>query len=217
VRINIFNVTHVSTTEHKFTCDLFVEASWEEPALIGQRQRYDAGELTFSTHNIEGSLWHPRLVLMNQLEAADFEEWFTVYWALKGVHFPKVVYRSRAKVTFSKKFELLDFPFDAQDLSILISSNYHFKRPGELTCSVCGESLKHPATADAVGLVSTSRAAVTAGFFCSSPSTALPSLTAKIPLSATSMFSHPAWCPTLPSQGNIVRPARFSILCCSTL
>jgi hypothetical protein len=129
VRLNIGQIFEVRTTEHCFKCKFDLEASWVEKALKGRQADHKAGMIEWedAPYRIGQGLWTPRLVLRNEVEHDEQtdERWFTIFWydnEGNDLEWPVVCERRNSTATFAEHFELQDFPYDAQDLSITLMS-----------------------------------------------------------------------------------------------
>eukprot|EP00930_Biecheleria_cincta_P073025 TRINITY_DN60367_c0_g1_i1.p1 TRINITY_DN60367_c0_g1~~TRINITY_DN60367_c0_g1_i1.p1 ORF type:complete len:443 (-),score=24.30 TRINITY_DN60367_c0_g1_i1:102-1430(-) len=131
VRLTVFDVPEISISTSRFTCNFFLEASWLDPTLQdGDSMWLEDWDQQFPFVGRHGPRrWTPRLHFQNVLELKDKEEWFHLYTKsrdeLQPLETPVVCYRLRACGVFRERFELGNFPFDAQDLQIQIVSMHH--------------------------------------------------------------------------------------------
>ncbi|XP_077995614.1 cys-loop ligand-gated ion channel-like isoform X2 [Glandiceps talaboti] len=115
IRCNIISIGEIDTVKQEFAVELWLSASWKEPLLAGKtREEVDwDGE------------WQPRLVFFNA----------TVIDKIETKHhlnededsddgIPIASLNIRLKATFKEPMELYDFPFDYQDLTIRMMSDW---------------------------------------------------------------------------------------------
>eukprot|EP00931_Biecheleriopsis_adriatica_P004796 TRINITY_DN106414_c0_g1_i1.p1 TRINITY_DN106414_c0_g1~~TRINITY_DN106414_c0_g1_i1.p1 ORF type:complete len:450 (+),score=32.89 TRINITY_DN106414_c0_g1_i1:42-1391(+) len=128
VRLTVFDVSEISISSSRFTCNFWLEASWLDGTLNdGDSANLECWESQFPYMRRGDSLrWTPRLDFYNILELKDKEEWFQIYTKSRDgtqpLDTPVVCYRLRASGVFRERFELKNFPFDAQDLQMQIVS-----------------------------------------------------------------------------------------------
>ena len=178
VRMNVFDVDTIDIPGHSFSCDVFLEVSWDEREFkLRTSPRGGDGPPTEDKDMDENSedeeadfngdgvpfermfpykfspsrrRWTPRLYFGNIVEELrEREEWVVVYQydesgqqqqqqhfqhdepnrqhplpqqERKPEQLPRVCYRLRIKAKFQERFELHEFPVDAQDLQIEIIS-----------------------------------------------------------------------------------------------
>jgi hypothetical protein len=144
VRLNVYNITEVNLPQHTFTLDFFVEVTWEDEDLTnGEELSHDLDiddwESMFPYTPRLGMLnWSPRLVFQNIKKLEDKKSWIKVYTmrddGVNPLPFPVVCFSTLVSGgTFFERFELLQFPFDAQDLQISIMALHHLKTQDELS------------------------------------------------------------------------------------
>jgi hypothetical protein len=127
VRVTVFNYHEIDVPNHRFTVEFFAEFSWTDGRAQEFVGREDiSNELWEQGPNFasgDEKLWTPRLRFSNLLDTEDCarEEWFNIF---SGVDGPPIVCQCiRMTATFSEFFELADFPWDAQDLAIAMTSD----------------------------------------------------------------------------------------------
>ncbi|KAL8592371.1 hypothetical protein ACOMHN_044307 [Nucella lapillus] len=138
VCVQFFKVGEIDTLKEQYTADVIVRARWREPSLDGQLSEHsDKGDgelyrnpkLSHSTGNIKqgdivepGRYWNPKLYIENAY--GDPKEQFRhrVMFNEKGEAF--ISEKRTVKGTFMENLELDDFPFDVQDLTITVASEF---------------------------------------------------------------------------------------------
>jgi len=117
IRVNIFNITDIDTTNHQFRCEFFLEASWTDFRLKGPKSPSDVDWT---------KEWHPDLQFVNQIDKTDNEPeiWYAIFddFPDKPTEPAVVCQRLRLHGTFLEHLELDDFPLDTQPLHIVIRS-----------------------------------------------------------------------------------------------
>lgn len=112
VRIVFMKVKEVDTVKEVYTAKAYIQAKWREPALDG---------ISPLTSIIDFSkLWKPLLFIENIIGGDRGKEELT--WQLDKGGRAWVFERRLLKGVFAETLELMDFPFDVQDLSIIVSS-----------------------------------------------------------------------------------------------
>ena len=115
LRIVIFRVEDIDTVKQEFTCEFFMAATWEEPRLKGKPE-----------NNVDwDEEWDPRLYFDNIVEIKSFEQKHKIFTSNEEEGSPTVQLSFRVKASFKSIFSLHDFPFDYQDLRIVVSSRWN--------------------------------------------------------------------------------------------
>ena len=137
IRLKMYKIHEIDLKSHNFTCNFFLEASWlddeiDRKDITSTEQQSEKWENQFPyrpQQNNSELRWTPRLNFGNniQIDPDDREDWYSCY--TKDAHgneepFPVVVYKVRAIGTFHTNYNLESFPFDAQDLKIVIQSSF---------------------------------------------------------------------------------------------
>ncbi|XP_070560479.1 cys-loop ligand-gated ion channel-like isoform X3 [Ptychodera flava] len=115
IRCNIISVGDIDTVKQEFTTEIWLSAIWKEPTLIGKNREEVIWE----------EQWHPRLVFTNAISVDKMETKHHLYEdkdSDDGI--PYAAMNFRLKATFKEPMELYDFPFDCQDLTIRIMSDW---------------------------------------------------------------------------------------------
>ncbi|XP_076460166.1 cys-loop ligand-gated ion channel-like [Babylonia areolata] len=115
VCVQFFKVGEIDTLKEQYTADVIVRARWREPSLDGQLQ--EQGDMVEP-----GRYWNPKLYIENAY--GDPKEQFRhrVMFNEKGEAF--ISEKRTVKGTFMENLELDDFPFDVQDLTITVASEF---------------------------------------------------------------------------------------------
>ncbi|KAK3762467.1 hypothetical protein RRG08_009855 [Elysia crispata] len=108
-------IEDINTIQETFNGLVFIRGRWREPSLDSSNAR----ELT--KINWE-ALWNPKLEIYNVRGEAKQQIWKEVQFGPGGEAF--VLEKRRTKGVFAEPMELQEFPFDIQDLSVLITSDH---------------------------------------------------------------------------------------------
>ncbi|XP_071488317.1 cys-loop ligand-gated ion channel-like [Diadema antillarum] len=118
VRVNIITVGDIDTLKEEFNCELALTIKWKEPSIKGLK----ADEIDWSEH------WDPRIYFFNAVSIDKYEVKHRV--GLKSPYddetdpIPDAQLSIRMKGTFKSVMRLTDFPFDYQNLTIKIMSDW---------------------------------------------------------------------------------------------
>jgi len=127
IRINLFQIGAVDTVSCSFTAHFYLTATWRDPNLTSDNLN---GFNPEQQSEIIQKSFDPKIMFMNTVEAAVIEEStcpkFQLERSIRGRD-GSLVFSLRIGVTarFREQFELKNFPFDAQPLNIIISSDNH--------------------------------------------------------------------------------------------
>ncbi len=110
VTMKILSVSSVSNVEQRFSADFIVVLRWIDPKLIGAKN----SDIDW-TH-----AWNPRVSVKNALELNKLED--TVSRRLEDPTIGLVRDTARYRGSLSEYLELEEFPFDHQDLTIVLST-----------------------------------------------------------------------------------------------
>ncbi|XP_005111291.2 cys-loop ligand-gated ion channel [Aplysia californica] len=115
VCVQFFKVGEIDTLKEQYTADVIVRARWREPSLDGKLQ--ESGDIT----DIK-KYWNPKLYIENSY--GDPKEMFRyrLIFNEKGEAFMSE--KRTVKGTFMENLELDDFPFDVQDLTVTVASEF---------------------------------------------------------------------------------------------
>ncbi|XP_025092795.1 uncharacterized protein LOC112562932 isoform X5 [Pomacea canaliculata] len=138
VCVQFFKVGEIDTLKEQYTADVIVRARWREPSLDGQlSETLDKGEaelyrnpkLAESMGSIKqgdmlepGKYWNPKLYIENAYGDPKENFRYRVMFNEKGEAF--ISEKRTIKGTFMENLELDDFPFDVQDLTVTVASEF---------------------------------------------------------------------------------------------
>ncbi|XP_041374738.1 uncharacterized protein LOC121387632 isoform X2 [Gigantopelta aegis] len=115
VCVQFFKVGEIDTLKEQYTADVIVRARWREPTLDGQLQL--VGEISdFQKY------WNPKLYIENTYGDPKEILRHRVNFNSRGEAF--ISEKRIIKGTFMENLELNDFPFDVQDLTITVASEF---------------------------------------------------------------------------------------------
>ncbi|XP_048733952.1 cys-loop ligand-gated ion channel-like isoform X2 [Ostrea edulis] len=137
IKVVFLKVGEIDTLKEFFVADVFVQIRWREPALDKPTERQRVKDVltgalrTLTQSHIEISkrksdeiqlekYWDPKIVFQNILSETMHSEWKLLKHNDDGEAF--IVQKHRLKATFSENLELALFPFDIQDLTLIIST-----------------------------------------------------------------------------------------------
>ena len=114
LQISISSVDDVDTMRQEFTCQFYLAASWEEPAL---KHVKDDEHIEWEQN------WDPRIYFQN---AVDISSQTSSHKLIRPLYDgnPVVQLSYRIKGRFKSLFDLRKFPFDYQSLQIQITSKW---------------------------------------------------------------------------------------------
>ncbi len=124
MRVVVLGITNINMLEQTFDAELQLELTWEDPEFVQQtmtpdwqkgREEEDWQEMMRKT------CWHPGLECTNCAAMHHVESWFHVESD------DQVSFRCRLRGTFRERFELHDFPFDYQFLTVRFRSSFATK------------------------------------------------------------------------------------------
>lgn len=111
VKVNFLKVTDIDTIKEVFHADVFVQVRWREPTLDNSKETKNADVSKY---------WNPKIVISNASPGAKHRTWRSIKMGVGGEAF--ITEKHRISGVFAENLELHDFPFDVQDLSIVVSS-----------------------------------------------------------------------------------------------
>ncbi|XP_048777841.2 uncharacterized protein LOC125681694 [Ostrea edulis] len=110
-RIVFLKLSDIDTVKEQFAAEVFIESRWPEKSLDHGKEN---DNLDFSKY------WNPKLLVQNVTSATKDKVWKKLEYGKNGEAF--IVEKRRIKGIFTENLELQDFPFDLQDLSIVLTS-----------------------------------------------------------------------------------------------
>ncbi|XP_069101767.1 cys-loop ligand-gated ion channel-like isoform X2 [Argopecten irradians] len=112
IKAVFLKLSDIDTVKEQFAADVFLQARWREKSLDHSKEDI---EVDFDKY------WNPDLMIQNRTESAQRKKWCVLRFGTSGEAF--IVERRRIKGVFTEKMELQDFPFDSQDLSVVLTSD----------------------------------------------------------------------------------------------
>ncbi|XP_030828194.1 glycine receptor subunit beta isoform X1 [Strongylocentrotus purpuratus] len=118
MRVNIITIGDIDTIREEFTCELALTVKWKEPALKGMK----AEDIDW------GEQWDPRIYFFNAVSTDKYEVKRRL--GLKSPDddeddpVPDAQLSIRMKGVFKSTMKLNEFPFDYQNLTIKIMSDW---------------------------------------------------------------------------------------------
>lgn len=113
IKVTYLKISNIETVKEQFSADIFIKARWREPSL-------DHGKSS-ETAKLD-QYWNPKLVVQNVLGSPKQSTWKEVSFSKTGEAF--IVEKRRIKGTFAEMLELKNFPFDFQDISVVLTSEH---------------------------------------------------------------------------------------------
>ncbi|XP_064601932.1 uncharacterized protein LOC135467932 [Liolophura sinensis] len=116
VRCSILQILNLNIPEQQFEAEILLEARWRDAAFRGLR------DTEFATVDFE-RYWNPKLIIANVKGDLDYDSVFQLIIPSHVVaEDPTVVMLRKCKGRFHHKFNLQQYPFDTQELSIRVTS-----------------------------------------------------------------------------------------------
>jgi len=113
LRVVFLKISDVDTVKENYKADIYIQAKWREPSLDGLDPNKNIVDMT--------TIWNPNLYFENIIGGGKGKNWTT--WQLTTRGEAWVFERRLLKGTFAETLELMDFPFDVQDLSVIIATD----------------------------------------------------------------------------------------------
>ncbi|XP_076453617.1 cys-loop ligand-gated ion channel-like isoform X2 [Babylonia areolata] len=114
LRVVFIKIDDIRTVQEEFSGIVFIRARWREPALDGANTR-DVDKINWAGY------WNPKLDVQNFKGEMKSAPWRELEFGPLGEVF--VVEKRRVKGVFGEQMELAHFPFDLQDLSVVVTSD----------------------------------------------------------------------------------------------
>ncbi|KAK3590900.1 hypothetical protein CHS0354_020877 [Potamilus streckersoni] len=109
LKVVYLKVGEVDTVKEQFIADICLRARWREPALDGVKS---------NSHVDFKKYWNPKIHVSNLIGESQQSIWTELGLVPSGEAY--IVEKRRISGTFGERMELQDFPFDFQDLSIIV-------------------------------------------------------------------------------------------------
>jgi len=113
LRVVFLKISDVDTVKENYKADIFIQAKWREPCLDNLDPNKNIVDMT--------TIWNPNLYFENIIGGGKGKNWTT--WQLTTRGEAWVFERRLLKGTFAETLELMDFPFDVQDLSVIVATD----------------------------------------------------------------------------------------------
>ncbi len=113
--IKVISVSNISNVEQKFTADFELTLRWIDPTMIGIKST-PANPVDWNKPGV----WNPKISIKNALELSRLED--SVVKKIEDSRIGLVRESARYRGAMSEYLELEDFPFDQQDLTIVVAS-----------------------------------------------------------------------------------------------
>eukprot|EP00505_MAST-04D_sp_SCG-Rhode-Island_P003884 Stramenopile-MAST_4_protein_3884 len=125
-----FKISEVNDVNYAFTCDFLLYSKWLAPELANGEQLDQLVDQTVTDK------WHPHFKFRNAIdESMEYERAWIHHISESGI--PVVWKYQRHKGTFYQHFNLMKFPFDVQDLTVIIDSSL----PSSAVTFVCRDDV----------------------------------------------------------------------------
>ncbi|XP_054751566.1 gamma-aminobutyric acid receptor subunit epsilon-like [Lytechinus pictus] len=116
IRCNVITVGDIDTVTQQFTSEIYLSVTWKEPNVKGKQRE----EVNWDEQ------WDPRIYFFN---AVNIDKMQTNHYIIPNEDddpsgSPDVRLSIRMKGTFKCSMQLKDFPFDCQDLTIKLMSDW---------------------------------------------------------------------------------------------
>lgn len=110
IHVVFLKLGEIDTIKEHYAADIFLVAKWREPKLDGK----DGQDIELD------NFWKPKLYISNVLGDPKETVWCVPEFGPAGEGY--ILEKRRTKGMFMENMELLDFPFDTQELSIIVTS-----------------------------------------------------------------------------------------------
>lgn len=110
VTLQIFCIETINILEQTFVAEIFLNVSWRDEKVGNETTKFDPK-----------SNWTPHIRIKNLREEKFRERWYRIDPPHGGKGM-RVNQRTRLKATFNESFEMHKFPFDLQDLQVVLMS-----------------------------------------------------------------------------------------------
>ena len=118
VRVSIVSVGDIDAVRQEFQSEFYMNLRWEERMLLGKDVSNEA--------NIDWeSIWDPGVYIIDAVNLEIYERHSSILPPERIGNPPQVAQYYHIKGTFKEVLEVNNFPFDYQDLSLILTSNWH--------------------------------------------------------------------------------------------
>jgi len=116
VRVKNFYGTHLA--HHTFSIDVVMTIKWNDPRVISLLPK-GLDKMSMSTKQASEIVWMPGVVVSNR----DIEKYEIIAASVTIYRTGEVRRVERANARVMKKYQLADYPFDSQELKVIIASS----------------------------------------------------------------------------------------------
>ena len=118
--VRLLRISDMKEESHSYYCEFLLFLMWKDPDLIGKKQ----SEIDWN------KAWRPRITVVNMISAVDdyFSPRSESCPVLIGKTTGQVLYVSKINGTISNRFDLHDFPYDMQRLTLVFRSKDSFNK-----------------------------------------------------------------------------------------
>ncbi|KAL3884622.1 hypothetical protein ACJMK2_024749 [Sinanodonta woodiana] len=109
LKVVYLKVGEVDTVKEQYIAEICLTARWREPALDGVKRHSTVDFMKY---------WNPKIHVSNLIGESQKSIWTELGLGPNGEAY--IVEKRRISGTFGERMELQDFPFDFQDLSIIV-------------------------------------------------------------------------------------------------
>ena len=121
VRVSVVSVGDIDAVKQEFQCEFYLNLRWKECLLMGKDG--------FDEENIDwDSIWDPGVYIIDAVSFDVYERHQSILPGKQADDCPQVVQYYHIKGTFKEVLEVCNFPFDYQDLSLTLTSNWHAEK-----------------------------------------------------------------------------------------
>ncbi|KAK3107447.1 hypothetical protein FSP39_014831 [Pinctada imbricata] len=111
LKVVFLKLSDIDTVKEQFSAEIFVQARWRELSLDHGKDKDKPDLRTY---------WEPKLIIQNVVSTTRNNTWKDLRYGKSGEAF--IVEKRRIKGVFNENLELQEFPFDFQDLGVVITS-----------------------------------------------------------------------------------------------
>jgi len=123
----VYSVQSISMANERFQMELQMDFSWHDPefceAMKTEQWLADKAASSSWQDHMRATCWHPMVDIHNLVDVSHKETWFTVDEQRQSITF-----KCRLAGTFTERFELWNFPYDSQALTVSMKTMYTLNR-----------------------------------------------------------------------------------------
>eukprot|EP00794_Sanderia_malayensis_P004594 gene4594-5197_t len=118
IRVSVVSVGDIDAIKQEFQCEFYLNVTWKEPQLLGKTR----------TEEVDWEeAWDPAVYFMDVVNYDIYERNQQLKPSSEENEPPSVVQYFHIKGTFKEILEVNTFPFDYQDLTVVLTSNWSIK------------------------------------------------------------------------------------------